>query len=297
MSIFLRYYTIFFPYEVFLMSPTEAASTPAKPKPDKLVPYKQVEARTLNLHLFLSDSTGIQKSAKPILVFFHGGGWNGGGPAQFYSQSAFLRDRGIICISAEYRVEEQDGTTPLEAIQDAFDAIRFVRSHAKDWGGDPDRIAAAGGSAGGHLAAATASLTAEDLAGTPVEASKARPDLLILFNPVSDNGPGEYGHERLGDRWREASPAHNLHADLPPILIMLGDNDRLIPVKTAEKFSSNLDALDVPNQLVIYPGGEHGFFNSHKYDGLYYGKTMAETERFLVKNGWLYESTCSRPPA
>lgn len=272
---------------VLLMSQANPVSTSAEPTPDERIPYKQVEGRTLTLHLFLPESTGREESNRPIVVFFHGGGWNGGSPAQFYPQSAFLRDRGLICISAEYRVSKTDGTTPYEAIQDAFDAMRFVRHHAKGWGGDPNRIAAAGGSAGGHLAAATASLTAEDLAGVHEEASKARPNLLLLFNPVSDNGPENFGHEQLGNRWKEASPAHNLHADLPPTLVMLGDSDNLIPVETAERFSANLKALNVPNHLVIYPGGEHGFFNPGKQDGIFYSQTLAETERFLVKYGWL----------
>jgi acetyl esterase/lipase len=254
--------------------------------PDRVLPYKQVGDVELRLNVFLPEKDGNSKH--PVIVWFHGGGWSGGQPDQFYPQSAYLVKRGLVCISVEYRVKNVHGTTPFDAIRDAFDAMRFVRAHAAEWGGDPDRIAAGGGSAGAHLAAAAATLTAEDLAGTPDQAKVARPKLLLLLNPVFDNGPeGGYGYDRLGDRWQEGSPAHNLHAGVPPTLVMLGDQDNLVPVETAERFSKKLDALGVPNRLVIYPGADHGFFNKNKHDGIYLPKTLAEVDRFLVEQGWL----------
>lgn len=265
--------------------PAEPTASPSG-SPDLLIPYKQIANVTLHLNVFLPEPT--EKPKHPVIVWFHGGGWNGGEPSQFYPQSVYLAKRGMVCISVEYRLKNVHDTTPFESVRDAFDAMRFVRAHAAEWGGDPDRIAAGGGSAGAHLAAATATLTAEDLAGSPEQAQLARPKLLILFNPVFDNGPtGGYGHERLGDRWQEISPAHNLHAGVPPTLVMLGDQDDLVPVETVERFSKNLDTLEVPNRVVIYPGADHGFFNPGKYDGIYFQKTLAELDRFLVAQKWL----------
>lgn len=108
-----------------------------------------------------------------------------------------------------------------------------------------------------------------------------------LFNPVYDNGPNGYGHDRLGTRWREASPAHNLHARVPPTLVMVGDKDRLIPEKTVRRVSADLDKLDVPNRLVVYPDATHGFFNPGRAEGRFFDLTLAETDRFLVEQGWL----------
>lgn len=165
---------------------------------------------------------------------------------------------------------------------------RFVRTHAVCWGGDARRIAAGGGSAGGHLAAALATLQAEDLAGSPPDAQRARPELLILFNPVFDNGPKDgYGHDRLGQRWREMSPAHSLHEGVPPTLVMLGEQDRLVPVATVERFAAELESMGIANRTVVYSGAGHGFFNHGRHDGEYYQRTLAEVERFLIDQGWL----------
>jgi acetyl esterase/lipase len=254
------------------------------PTPTRSLLYKTVGDISLHLHLFLPETAGPW----PVVVWFHGGGWNGGTPAQFYPQSAALASKGCLCISVEYRVKKVHDTTPFDAIRDAFDAMRFIRAHAADWGGDPTRIAAGGGSAGAHLACATACLTAEDLTGPADSVQAARPDLLLLYNPVFNNGPDRgYGHERLGSRWREVSPAHNLNAEMPPTLVMLGDQDHLIPVSVAEDFCAALETLGVPNRLVLYPGGTHGFFNQNNHDGMFYPQTLSEVERFLTEHHWI----------
>jgi acetyl esterase/lipase len=256
--------------------------------PDQIVPYKQVGDLTLTLDLFIPEKTGGE--AAPVVVFYHGGGWTGGTPAQFYPQSVDLRNQGVLCVSVEYRLGKKHGTTPYECIRDAFDAMRYVKEHVVEWGGDPDRIAAGGGSAGAHLAAALATVTAEDLAGAPEMAALARPDLLLLFNPVFDNRPDEeggYGNETLGERWQEVSPVHLFHKNLPPVLILIGDEDALIPVSTIERASRSLAQLGVPHEVKIYGGGDHGFFNEHKHEGVFYAKTLVDLEAFLRKVGWI----------
>jgi len=274
----------------------ETATSPPLPTPDRVIPYKEIEEKALHLHVFLPTPAPTREASdaplRPVLVFFHGGGWNGGTPQQFFRQSEHFRSRGMICVSVQYRLKNVDGTSPFDAVRDAFDAMRFVKAHAENWGGDPTKIGAGGGSAGGHLAAATATLTAEDLAGTPEQAEQARPDLLLLLNPVSDNGPeGGYGHERVQSRWKDISPAHNLHAGVPPTLILLGDQDRLIPVETAKRLTSGLDRFKIPNRLVIYPGATHGFFNTDNETGNHYTLTLQEMDRFLVEHGWLPKVT------
>jgi len=261
-----------------------AQTADAQRGPDRVVPYKTVGDVELALHVFQPESP---EGKRPAVVFFHGGGWNSGTPDQFHRQARHLATRGLVGISVEYRLKNTHGTTPLDAIRDAFDAMRFVRDNAADLGIESTRIAAAGGSAGGHLAAATATLVTPDLAGDPDAAARARPNALILFNPVSDNGPGQVGHDRLGNRWRDASPAHHLSAKTPPTLYMIGDSDQLITVETAQRFAKQLEDAGVKHRLIVYENAGHGWFNRGGGPGSPYGQTLAELERFLGDLGWL----------
>ena len=255
--------------------------------PDRIVVYKTVDDLSLKLDVFIPDASWPRPM--PVIVWYHGGGWTGGTPGQFYPQSVALRNQGILCVSVEYRLKKKHGTTPFDCVRDAFDAMRFVKDHLEEWGGDSRRVAAGGGSAGAHLASALTTLTAEDLAGSHAERAKAIPDLLLLFNPVFNNSPEEngWGSGSLGDRWREMSPVHNFHAGVPPMLVMLGDQDALIPVSNLEDASESLNELGVPHEFRVYEGGTHGFFNLNKHDGVFYEQTLKDLEDYLREHGWL----------
>src|SRR5688572_5753595 len=119
------------------------------------VVYKQAGERAL--HLIIERPANWKAGANlPCIVFFFGGGWVRGSPNQFKPQSEHFASRGMVGIRVEYRtIPKGDSGPPVVCIQDAKSAMRFVRAHAPELGVDPARIAAAGGSAGGHLAAAT----------------------------------------------------------------------------------------------------------------------------------------------
>ena len=110
-----------------------------------------------------------------------------------------------------------------------------LRRNADRLGIDGERIAVGGGSAGGHIAAATATIAGLNEAGEEVTVT-AVPNALILFNPVYDNGPGGYGHKQFGDRYPEISPLHNIRPGMPPTIVFLGTKDGLVPVETAQEF-------------------------------------------------------------
>ena len=160
--------------------------------------------------------------------------------------------------------------------------MRYVRSHATEMGIDADRIAAGGGSAGGHLAAFTGMVEGMD---DPQDDSTVspKPAALLLYNPVYDNGPGGFGYERIGDRYREFSPLHNISADDPPNIVFLGTADNLIPVETAHKFKAEMEKVGVRSDLHLYKDAPHGFFNNEPY----LSQTIAESDKFLVSLGWL----------
>jgi len=159
-----------------------------------------------------------------------------------------------------------------------------VRENAATFHIDTAKIILSGGSAGGHLAAATALITnynedTDDTSGSCV------PNALVLFNPVFDNGPGGYGYERIGAAYKNFSPLHNIPKGAPPTILFLGINDKLIPVETANYYLKVMEKVGSWCELFLYEGQGHGFFNHGNFD--YYKKTVAETDTFLQSIGYL----------
>jgi len=190
--------------------------------------YKEVDGYSLNLHIFRSPAHISGAAPKPAIVFFFGGGWAGGTPTQFYPQCEYLADRGMVAMAAEYRVKSRHNTTPFECVMDGKSALRWIRKNAAKLGVDPERIGAGGGSAGGHVAAAVATVPGLNEEGEDLSIS-CLPDTLVLFNPVYDNGPGGFGYPKLKDRYREISPMHNLREGMPPTIVFLGGSGQVDP--------------------------------------------------------------------
>lgn len=245
-----------------------------------IITYKKIDTLSLNLHVY--KPAGFDAAKKyPAIVFFFGGGWLNGSIDQFKKQALYLASRGMITILADYRVKKRHNTTPFEAVADGKSAIRFIRSNAAHLKIDPNRIAAAGGSAGGHIAAAT-DLTRLDETSEKLSIS-SRPNALILFNPVFNNGPGQYGHERIGDRYPEISPYHNIVKNAAPTLVMLGTKDKLVSVETAKAYQTKMRESGNRCELVLYPEAQHGFFNK----GETFTQTLRETDKFLRSLGYV----------
>lgn len=254
----------------------------------ELVEYKRIDTTALSLEVLKPEHMEAGK-AYPAMVFFFGGGWNGGTRQQFARQAKYLSQKGIVCFLADYRVKKSNGTTPFQALEDAKSAMRFVRANAERFSIDPDKIIASGGSAGGHLAAASTicesyNASTDDLSISP------KANALVLFNPVIDNGPGGYGYERVGDAYKSFSPLHNLHKGAPPTLLMLGTKDHLIPVTTMEYYKVVMDKVKSRCDLKIYEGGKHGFFNYKEKDPSFYNSTLADVEAFLTSLAYIETS-------
>jgi acetyl esterase/lipase len=244
------------------------------------ITYKTIDSVTLDLTF--RYPANFKKSKKyPTIIFFFGGGWSGGKIKQFQSQAEYFTSRGMITVLADYRVRLRHETTPYESVEDAKSAIRFLRQHAKELNVNPNKIVASGGSAGGHLAAACGVCPGLDNPSEDLSISSI-PNALVLFNPVFDNGPKGYSHERMGERWQEISPAHNIKKGAPPTLVFLGSDDKLIPVSIAENYKQKMEAVGSRCDLHLYEGAGHGFFNKGSYEGKFYEITVQETDLFLV---------------
>jgi len=251
----------------------------------ELVLYKQIDTTRLFLELRYPDN--FDKANKyPAMVFFFGGGWKGGGRNQFYKHADYFAKRGMVCFLVDYRTENRHHTTPYESLKDAKSAIRYIRTNAKEFGVDPHKIVASGGSAGGHLAAATALINNYSEDSDDLNVSCV-PNVLVLFNPVIDNGPGGYGYDRIRDDYINFSPLHNIKKGAPPTIIFLGTEDKLIPVETMEYYRMVMQKVGSRCELKLYDGEGHGFFNYNNFEN--YKLAIAEADNFLQSLGYLKE--------
>ncbi len=259
------------------------AAEPAKPVGEMFV-YKKVNGREMKVYVSKpSDWKSTDK--RPSIVFFHGGGWVGGSPSSFNGHSQYFASRGLVGITVEYRlIGRGTNESPLVCIQDAKSAMRWVRRHANDLGIDSRRIAAAGGSAGGHLAAFCGLVDGKDDPQDDLSVS-AKANAMILFNPVFNNGPGQYAYARVGERYKEFSPAHNITSNAPPAAVFLGTQDHLIPVETAKDFQAQMQKAGAKCDLHLYEGQKHAFYGAGNPE--YYFKTVVEADKFLAALGWV----------
>lgn len=239
------------------------------------VQYKMIEEGPLIAEVIRSEQ--IQDDV-PAMLFYFGGGWKSGNIDHLRPQAEYLARKGLVSILVQYRTESSHGTTPIRALEDAVDAIHYFTVHGIEYGIDTSRIAAAGGSAGGHLAAATALCESYNATG-------ARPDALVLYNPVIDNGPDGYGYERVSESFPGFSPMHNIRQGAPPTLFFLGDADALIPVRTAYEYQRKMDSVSARCDLLIYPEQSHGFFNPRNPQ--YFDETLFQTHVFLYDLGYV----------
>jgi acetyl esterase len=264
---------------------SQAAAVGAPPVGEAHV-YKKVDDRELKLYV-TKPADWKKGDSRPAIVFFHGGGWTGGSPGQFTEHSKYLVTRGMVCVQVQYRLlDKKKSEPPITCCRDAKSAMRWVRSRASELGIDPDRIASGGGSAGGHLAAFVGMVEGTD---DPTDDTKvsAKSNAMCLFNPVFDNGPGAWGAKRVGDRFQEFSPFHNVTKDDPPGIVFLGSKDSLIPVKTAHDFKQKMDDVGVKSEVHIFEGMPHGFFNYGANGNKPYYETVVAMDRFLASLGWI----------
>lgn len=262
----------------------------------KEITYKTVDGTKLNLWIFTPEKHKTTSTA-PAIVFFFGGGWNAGSPAQFVKHCEYLSARGMVAIVADYRVKSRHGVPAKVCVTDAKSAIRWVRENASQLGVDSNRIAAGGGSAGGHLAAACATLPKFDDENENKSIS-SKPNALVLFNPAlvlapTDDVKKESNEKmaglekRMGTKPENMSPYHNVVGKLPPTIIFHGTGDKTVPFISVELFTKKMHEFGNKCKLVAYQGEGHGFFNYGKNSNAVFFDTVHEMDKFLTFLGYL----------
>ena len=258
--------------------------------------YKTIGGTNLQLYIF-TPKDHAATNRRPAIVFFFGGGWTSGSPQQFEKQCQYFASRGMVAITADYRVASRQGVKPAQCVTDAKSAIRWVRKNAGRLGVDPDRIVASGGSAGGHIAACAAVGPDLDEPGEDASVSSV-PNAAVLFNPVLVLAPPEglnlegfesrVRAERFGTDAQKISPAHNVHSNAPPIIVFHGKADTTVPFATAEAFAAKMKAAGNRCNLVGFAGQPHGFFNYRLGDNnRFFLETLKQADQFLASLGYL----------
>ncbi len=167
----------------------------------------------------------------------------------------WLSANGYTCAVLKYRFPKGESNIPTD---DSKAAICYLRCHADSLGIDPHKIGIMGFSAGGHLAASTATLAD----------SASRPDFQVLIYPVISmeegvthagsrrNLIGENPSKELEERY---SADKQVTSTTPPAIIVLSADDRAVPPENSLRYFNALNANKVPVEMHIYPVGGHGW--------------------------------------
>lgn len=258
--------------------------------------YKTIGDVKLTVHIFTPEGHKPD-DRRPVIVFFFGGGWVGGTPRQFEQQCRYLASRGMVAMTADYRVFNRHGTLAVKCVEDAKSAIRWVRANARRLGIDPQRIVAAGGSAGGHIAACTGVVEGFEAEGEAAKVSSV-PGAMVLFNPAvvlapiagreeSKSERFEKLEARLGTKPEKLSPAHHVRQGAPPTLVFHGKADTTVPYWTVEVFAEAMTKAGNRCELASYEGQPHGFFNYGRGGNEHFLTTTKKMDEFLVSLGYL----------
>jgi acetyl esterase/lipase len=238
------------------------------------VEYARVGRLRLKLDVYLPAAAS--EEPRPAVVQVHGGAWViGSRREQAIPLLTHLAANGWVGFNVDYRLSPR-ATFP-DHLVDVKRAIAWVREHASEYGVDPSFVAITGGSAGGHLSA-LAALTADDPTLQPgFEDADTSVAACVPFYGVYDFYDEDGLHlpllhrvtERLvfkarrrddPERFRAASPMHRVHPGAPPMFVVHGERDSLIPVEEARRFVARL--RETSREPVLYAemkGGQHAF--------------------------------------
>lgn len=244
------------------------------------VVYSRRDGTELKADLYLPKGDG----PFPAVVYIHGGAWSGGVRTQLRRQAAHMAVKGVAGFAVDYRLSGQ-AKFPA-ALHDVKEAVRWVRANAARYRIDPNRIAAAGSSAGGHLAAMLG--VTRDVSGFEGDGCcrefSSRVTAVVAFNPVLDLAAlrdRDMVREFLGDTDpAAASPIRYAGKGAAPFLILHGTADQIVPYQQAVEMTRKLKEAGVEAQLFTGEGAPHTFYGSKQW----FEPTLRAVEAFLLRH-------------
>lgn len=263
--------------------------------------YESYDGAKLDLFVFRPAGHSPSDS-RTAVVCIHGGGWVGGKPEYFFPHCEYFSKRGAVAFSIRYRLVEERGIGAFDEVErciaDCKAAIRYIRNHAGTYGIDPDRIAVLGDSAGGHLAACLAVM-----GGPEGNDADSMANAAVCYNPCVDmdiplvmrifgiegreSGGETVFPENVHDRARDVSPIGFVRSGQPPVLVMHGTEDTVVPPEQSRRFTEAMTAAGNRSELIMLDGEKHAFV----IVGIGTEKTIVgslwETDRFLASLGFL----------
>ena len=208
----------------------------------------------------------------PAVVYVHGGGWMHGDKMEAGMFAGGLNSIGFLVVSLNYRLHPP-ATFPA-MIDDVKCAIRFLRAHGAKYNLDPNRIAAMGASAGGHLVSLLGTTDSGAWeAGDYLEQSSRVQAVISLAGvmDLSQDFPNPEGNDietmnRIGfseANIRLASPISHVTPESPPFLLIHGDQDELVPYQQSQLMYERLMQMNIPARLVIVKNASHAFLDTN----------------------------------
>ncbi|HMB02357.1 MAG TPA: alpha/beta hydrolase [Isosphaeraceae bacterium] len=203
-------------------------------------------------------------AGRPAIIAIHGGGWRGGSKDDYGRSLMRLAEHGYVVAAIDYRLSRPGAPSWPANFEDVREAVRWLRRHAKQYGVDPGRIAALGASAGGHLAALLGTCPDDaarvqavidfygptDLRALYASRKRTTTSLTLLLGGRPDECPARY---------ESASPIHHVSADDPPMLLIHGGDDALVPLGQSRALADALARAGVPHRLIVIENARHGF--------------------------------------
>ena len=236
------------------------------PEPEAVYAYREVDGMKLEGDFYLPESG---EGPYPTVVLIHGGAWKSGDKRAMAPYAAKLVERGYACFSINYRLTPK-GRFPNN-VNDCKAAVQWLRRWSHRLNIYSDRIAAWGGSAGGHLSAFIGATDDDDGFNAPEYGTSGRVQAVVPLYGVFDFTGFENGRSSLGrnsyfkpvegpliDHLKKISPATYVTPDDPPVFLIHGVEDSVVPVEQSEDYSKLLQENGIRSELLLVEGAEHG---------------------------------------